>query len=134
MHRSPSSCPVCGGDLIVTSLACRECDTRLEGRFEHSAFSQLNEEQLAFVELFVRNEGKITRMEADMELSYPTIRNRLMEIIRALGYEPGEDEFAGLSDEERKRILDDLDAGKINYEEALRLIQVPDSLSGKEGN
>jgi hypothetical protein len=46
-----------------------------------------------------------------------------MEIIRALGYEPGEDEFAGLSDEERKRILDDLDAGKIKYEEALRLIQ-----------
>lgn len=123
MHRSPSSCPVCGGDLLVTSLACRECDTRLEGRFENSAFSQLSEEQLAFVELFIRNEGKITRMEADMELSYPTIRNRLMEIIRALGYEPGEDEFAGLNDEERKRILDDLDAGKINYEEALRLIE-----------
>jgi hypothetical protein len=123
MHRSPSSCPVCGGDLVVTSLVCRECDTRLEGHFEHSAFSQLNEDQLAFVELFVRNEGKLTRMEADMELSYPTIRNRLMEIIRALGYEPGEDEFAGLSDEERKRILDDLDTGKIKYEEALRLIQ-----------
>jgi hypothetical protein len=63
-------------------------------------------------------------MEVDMELSYPTIRNRLHEVIRALGYEPGEDdEFAGLSDEERKRILDDLDTGKINYEEALRLIQ-----------
>ncbi|HLD94253.1 MAG TPA: DUF2089 domain-containing protein [Anaerolineales bacterium] len=123
MHRSPTSCPVCGGDLIVTSLACRECDTRLEGRFENSTFSQLNDEQLAFVELFIKNEGKITRMEADLELSYPTIRNRLMEIIRALGYEPGEDEFAGLSDEERKRILDDLDAGKINYEEALHLIQ-----------
>ena len=75
------------------------------------------------MELFVRTEGKITRMETDMELSYPTIRNRLLEIIRALGYEPGEDEFAGLSDEERKHILDDLDAGKINYEEALRLIQ-----------
>jgi hypothetical protein len=123
MHRSPSSCPVCGGDLIVTSLVCRECDTRLEGRFETRAFSHLTEEQLNFVELFVRNEGKITRMEQDMELSYPTIRNRLLEIIRALGYEPGEDEFAGLSDEERKGILDDLDAGKINYEEALRLIQ-----------
>lgn len=128
MHRHPSACPVCGGDLIVTSLVCRECDTRLEGRFEPGAFSQLNEEQLAFVELFIRNEGKITRMEADMGLSYPTIRNRLMEIIRALGYEPGEDEFAGLSDEERKRILDDLDRGVINYEEALRLIQE------KEGN
>jgi hypothetical protein len=109
--------------LLVTHLACRECDTRLEGRFQSGGFSQLTEEQLAFVELFVRNEGKITRMEADLSLSYPTIRNRLMDIIRAMGFEPGEDEFAGLSDEERKRILDDLNRGAINYEQALRLIQ-----------
>ncbi len=128
MHSVPHACPVCGGELLVSSLVCRECDTRIEGRFENSTFAQLNEEQLAFVELFIRNEGKITRMEADMSLSYPTIRNRLMEVIRAMGYEPDEDEFAGLNDEERKQILDDLDAGKINYDEALRLIQE------KEGN
>jgi len=114
--------------LAVTSLHCHECDTTLQGRFQGGAFSQLNEEQLAFVELFIRNEGKITRMEDDLGLSYPTIRNRLLEVIRALGYEPGEDEFAGLSDEERKGILDDLDRGVINYEEALRRIQE------KEGN
>ena len=128
MHRIPSDCPICGGELAVTSLHCRECDTILQGRFQGGAFSQLNEEQLAFVELFIRNEGKITRMEVDLGLSYPTIRNRLLEVIRALGYEPGEDEFAGLSDEERKGILDDLDRGVINYEEALRRIQE------KEGN
>ncbi|QYK50442.1 MAG: DUF2089 domain-containing protein [Anaerolineales bacterium] len=123
MHHAPNTCPVCSGELVITSLRCRECDTALQGRFASGAFSQLNEEQLAFVELFVRNEGKITRMEADLSLSYPTIRNRLMEVIRALGYEPGEDEFAGLSEGERKRIVDDLERGKISYEEALRLIQ-----------
>ncbi len=128
MHNVPSACPVCGGQLLVTSMHCRECDTTLQGRFTSGAFSRLNEEQLAFVELFVRNEGKITRMEADLSLSYPTIRNRLLGVIRALGYEPGEDEFAGLSDEERKKILDDLERGAINYDEALRLIQE------KEGN
>jgi hypothetical protein len=67
-------------------------------------------------------------MEADLNLSYPTIRNRLLEVIRALGYEPGEDEFAGLSDEARKQILDDLESGAIEYDEALRRIQE------KEGN
>lgn len=123
MHHAPNTCPVCSGELVITSLRCRECDTALQGRFASGAFSQLNEEQLAFVELFVRNEGKITRMEADLSLSYPTIRNRLLEVIRALGYEPGEDEFAGLSEGERKRIVDDLERGKISYEEALRLIQ-----------
>lgn len=123
MPHAPSACPVCGGELVVTSLHCRECETSLQGRFSSGPFSQLNEEQLAFVELFVRNEGKITRMEADLNLSYPTIRNRLLDVIRALGYEPGEDEFAGLSDEERKRILDDLESGAIDYDEALRRIQ-----------
>ncbi len=123
MHHTPNACPVCNGELVITSLRCRECDTSLQGRFASGPFSQLNEEQLAFVELFVRNEGKITRMEADLKLSYPTIRNRLMEVIRALGFEPGEDEFAGLSEDDRKRIVDDLERGKISYDEALRLIQ-----------
>jgi len=127
MHRLPNECPVCGGELLVTTLRCHECDTKLEGRFFTGTFSQLNEEQLNFVELFVRNEGKITRMEEDMGLSYPTIRNRLNAVIRAMGFEPGEDEFSGLSEEERKQILDDLDNGKIDYEEALRLIEAKES-------
>jgi hypothetical protein len=123
VHRIPNDCPVCGGELVVTAIRCRECDTALEGRFSGGAFNQLNEEQLAFVELFIKNEGKITRMENDLQLSYPTIRNRLLEVIRALGYEPGEDEFAGLSDEQRKKILDDLDQGAIDYQTALKRIQ-----------
>lgn len=123
MHHAPATCPVCSGELVVTSLRCRECDTSLQGRFASAAFSQLTDEQLAFVELFVRNEGKITRMEADLKLSYPTIRNRLLDIIRALGYEPGEDEFVGLSEEERKRIVDDLERGEISYDEAMQRIQ-----------
>ncbi len=58
-----------------------------------------------------------------MGLSYPTIRNRLHEVIRALGYEPNEDEFSGLKEDERKKILDDLENGTIDYQEALRLIE-----------
>ncbi len=28
-------------------------------------------------------------MEEELNLSYPTLRNRLFEVIRALGFEPG---------------------------------------------
>ena len=123
MHRLPSECPVCGGEFVLTTVQCRECDTVINGRFQTGAFSQVSEEQLAFIELFVRNEGKINRMESDLGLSYPTIRNRLHEVIRSLGYEPNEDEFAGLSENDRKKILDDLEKGEIDYGEALRLIE-----------
>ena len=123
MHRLPSECPVCGGAFVLTTVQCRECDTVMNGRFQTGAFSHVSEEQLAFIELFVRNEGKINRMESDLGLSYPTIRNRLHEVILALGYEPNVDEFAGLSENDRKKILDDLEKGDIDYTEALRLIE-----------
>jgi len=124
MNKLPTVCPLCGGEVTVTRLHCRDCDTTFDGRFESGIFSQLNSEQLAFVMLFVRCEGKITRMEDELNLSYPTIRNRLHEVIRALGYEPGiSDESPGLSDEERREILEDLDRGLIDAEKAMRLLQ-----------
>jgi len=124
MNILPTRCPLCGGEITVTRLYCQDCDTTIEGRFTGGPFSQLTQEQLSFVETFIRCEGKITRMEAELDLSYPTIRNRLHEVIRALGYEPGgEETLPGLSDTERQRILEDLDKGLIGAEEAMRLLQ-----------
>ncbi len=123
MHTIPHECPVCHGELLVSRLVCRECETAIEGRFESGPFARLNEEQLHFVEAFVRNEGKITRMEEEFSLSYPTIRSRLHEVIRALGYEPGKDSAVALTEEERRKILEDLDSGKISSEEAMRMLE-----------
>ncbi len=122
MHPIPGECPVCGGELLVTRLACRECDTALEGRFITGPFAQLSSEQLEFLEVFVKNEGKITHMEKDLGLSYPTIRNRLHEIIRALGYDPGKEDPSTLTEEERRQILEDLNQGKITSEEAMHML------------
>ncbi len=123
MDYSLTRCPVCQGELTVTRLTCSTCDIAIEGHFRLGRFSQLSAEQLDFVELFVRCEGKITRMESELGLSYPTIRNRLHEVIRALGYEPGKEESATVSDEERRRILEELDAGAITAEEALKALR-----------
>lgn len=123
MQTLPNKCPFCGGEVIITQLHCQVCDTTYEGRFVPGAFERLSTEQLSFVETFVRCEGKINRMEDEIGLSYPTIRNRLHEIIRALGYEPGGEEPPRRSDDERRRVLDDLEKGNISYEEAMRLLQ-----------
>lgn len=123
MHPIPSECPVCHSELTVTRLNCRECDTVIEGRFISGPFAQLTSEQIDFVETFMKNEGKITRMEDDLSLSYPTIRNRLHEIIRALGYEPGKEAAVPLSDENRRKILEDLNRGKITSDEAMEMLK-----------
>lgn len=123
MKPSLNRCPVCGGELTVVRYHCDQCDTSIEGRFENSAFPGLSAEQLDFIETFVRCEGKLNRMQEEMNLSYPTLRNRLHEIIRAMGYEPGREESLEIPEERRRAILEDLDAGKISAEEAMRLLQ-----------
>lgn len=123
MKTTLSKCPVCEGELTVVRLHCDTCDTSIEGRFANSAFASLRPEQLDFIETFVRVEGKMNRMADEMGLSYPTLRNRLHEIIRSLGYEPGKDEPGdNIVEEKRHEILEKLDAGEISAEEAMRLL------------
>ncbi|OQA45406.1 MAG: hypothetical protein BWY52_01329 [Chloroflexi bacterium ADurb.Bin325] len=117
MHLTPSHCPVCGESLTVTRLACPACDTAIEGRF---------------VELFVRCDGKLNWIAQELKLSYPTVRARLDEIIRAMGYEvlaaPPAEEKQRVA-EQRQAILDDLAAGKLSPAEAIQQIQ---ALQGRE--
>ncbi len=124
MNQIPTRCPLCGGEIAVTRLYCRDCDTTIEGRFSSGPFSKLTPEQLSFVEIFIRCEGKILHMRDYIDLSYPTMRNRLHDIIRALGYEPGGcEESSGASEKERQCVLEDLDAGRIGADEAMRLLK-----------
>jgi hypothetical protein len=126
MQPLPSNCPLCSGEVTVTKIYCRDCDSTIEGRFTAGVYSQLTLEQLAFAETFIRCEGKITRMEAELGLSYPTIRNRLHEVIRSLGYEPGEGDSTGISELERRRILESLEKGEISYDDAMRMLEEGD--------
>ncbi|MHB1356883.1 MAG: DUF2089 family protein [Anaerolineae bacterium] len=115
-------CPICNETLEVTKLHCHACDTTIEGHFGLGRFYLLSADQLAFVETFVRCEGKINKVEEEMGISYPTVRSRLNDVIRALGYEVRED--AAPSTEQRKIILEQLANGKISSDEAIKLLRV----------
>jgi hypothetical protein len=101
----------------------------VEGRFTSGQFASLSPEQIEFVITFVRCEGKINRMEQEVGLSYPTIRNRLQEVIRTLGFEPGKEEAPEMTEDNRRSILDDLNAGKINADVAMRMLRGEEELS-----
>ena len=122
MYPVLGKCPVCGESMIVTRLYCRTCDSALEGHFTLGRFYQLSPEQMAFVETFIRCEGKLTRVQEELSMSYPTVRARLNEVIRALGYEVQEN-TPRLSSEERSTILAQLASGEISSEEAVMLLQ-----------
>ncbi len=131
MNTLPSKCPICSGNITITRLHCDDCDVTIEGRFSPSSgpFAGLSPEQQQFLLTFVKCEGKLNRMEDELNLSYPTLRSRLQEVVRTLGFEPGKDEpttqtMPGprVSDEDRRRILDDLDNGRISSEQAMKML------------
>ncbi|MBI3941868.1 MAG: DUF2089 domain-containing protein [Chloroflexi bacterium] len=123
MHPVRGSCPVCGNEMVVQRLLCRNCGSSLEGQFTLDRFARLNADQLQFLESFIRNEGKLSRMEGELGLSYPTLRARLTDLIRAMGYEIREEPVPTLSPEQRREILEKVAQGVLTAQEAASQLQ-----------
>lgn len=127
MYPMPGNCPVCGDTLNVIKLHCSNCDTTLEGHFTLGRLSRLSAEQIHFVETFLRSEGTLKRVEKELGISYPTVRARLEEVIRTMGFEVVGDyvepQSSSLSEIERGRILDQLSRGEITSDEALIMLR-----------
>ena len=128
-------CPSCSGDLTVARLHCRACDISLEGDFGIPALLRLNRAQLDFVEVFLKNRGNIREVERELGVSYPTVRARLDEVIEAINRNIGHNLASSrdgarsdrsASDEtnarNRRAILEQLSAGKISPEDAMRAL------------
>jgi len=120
MYPVPTKCPICQDELLVTRLVCQNCGSVLEGRFSRSRLFQLSSDQLHFVEILLRCEGKLNRVQEELGLSYPTVRNRLDEIVQALGYDVP---ASAVDDAQRRVVLERLARKEISSEEALALLQ-----------
>ncbi len=118
IHNLVGNCPICGDDMIITSLKCPSCETTISGKFKLDKFSKLKKEHLEFIEVFVKSRGNIKEVERELGISYPTVRNKLDEVIYALGHDieqSPDDEMA----EKRKEVLKRLEKGDISAAEAV---------------
>jgi hypothetical protein len=96
----------------------------VEGHFTLGRFYRLTPDQIAFAEIFIRCEGKINRVGEELGLSYPTVRGRLEDLIRGLGYEVREEAPAPtMSEEERKLVLMQLAQGEISSQDAVKRLR-----------
>ena len=114
--------PVSGGELIVTRLECPASGVVIEGQFSLGWLARLTPEQLEFVRLLVQNRGNVQKLAAELGVAYNTARNRLDDIVAALGG-PGQPEPRAAEDSARLAVLDRLARGEISYEEAMRRLQ-----------
>ncbi|MGE0003421.1 MAG: DUF2089 domain-containing protein [Candidatus Izemoplasmatales bacterium] len=125
-----SECPVCHHDLMVERLVCDHCGSGLDGKFALSKFNYLDTDKLYFIEIFVKNRGNIKAIEKEMDLSYPTIKKMLDDVISDLGYNPDPTIAAEEQKEEesapkmsRVDILNKIQNGELKPEEAAALLR-----------
>lgn len=113
------NCPTCGRQMVVTEYHCPECMVEVRGKFEAGGLGGLDGKQIDFVMTFLRCRGNIKEVERELGISYPTVRNRLDAVIRALGMTPTADLEAA---EQRADVLDKLEKGEIDAETAAKIL------------
>lgn len=111
-----STCPVCDSKLNITRYKCDHCETEIKGKFNNEGFAKLNKEQLEFVEVFVLKRGNIKEIEKELGISYPTVRNKLDNIISALGHKVE-------TNISKMEILSMLNSGEISPNDAAKLLK-----------
>jgi hypothetical protein len=142
-HEVDGSCPVCGNAMHISRLSCDRCGSALEGAFtltgqptirrngsataardaeeRFGRLARLNEQQLEFVEVFLRCRGTIKDVEDMLGISYPTVKSRLANVLEAMGF-GGDESLSAAPRGARRDILGRLAAGQITTEDAHRLL------------
>jgi hypothetical protein len=127
VHPVIGRCPICQGDLAVTRLLCQSCGTAVEGEFHLGPLQRLNQEQVRFVESFIRARGSLKDVGIELNMSYPTVNSRLNDILLALGYgdrvKVSEPQEGSLSAERRREILTQVQEGNLSAAEAARMLR-----------
>ena len=80
----PRICPSCQSQLKVKSLTCENCLTEVSGLYELPVLLRLKPDEQDFILQFVKYSGSLKDMAKHLNLSYPTVRNRLDDIIAQL--------------------------------------------------
>lgn len=80
----PIHCPSCASSLSVSQLSCGECKTIVSGNYTLPILLQLSEEEQNFILQFFMTSGSLKEMATQMGNSYPTVRNKLDDIIKKI--------------------------------------------------
>jgi hypothetical protein len=113
-----TACPVCSGQLFVSELTCPSCGTRVSGGFEMCSVCRLPKEMYEFLMVFIKTRGSIKEMEKELGVSYPTVRGRLDELQRQLGFQAQDTATASV-----KEIIDMLEQGEVTAEQAEEMLK-----------
>jgi hypothetical protein len=125
MKRLPSRCPSCGEVLKITELTCDKCKTVVKGEFPLNRFLTLSRDEEEFLIVFLMSRGNLKEVQERLNISYPTAKSRLEEVLKSLGLSEEEKKEEIKEDEINKieEIVKKLEKGEISGDDALKLLE-----------
>ena len=106
MKQILSKCPECKGTLNISLLRCPDCGMELKKEYALSVFDRLEKEQYDFLLSFLKNRGNMKDVQLEQQISYPTAKKRLEELLISLE----------LSEVPEKRERDEVDMSNLNID------------------
>ena len=73
---------------------------------------------MLFLKIFIKNRGNLSELQKEMNISYPTAKARLEDLVSALGYRREEDNRVKTFE-----ILEKIERGEITPEEAKAILK-----------
>lgn len=138
MKRLPSKCPSCGATLKITELTCEKCGTVVKGEFPLNKFLTLNPQEEEFLLIFLLSRGNLKEVQERLNISYPTAKNRLEELLSSLGLyeekreEKNEEIFVQEKISKIEEILKKIEKGEITGEEAIEKLKEEEDERGDD--
>ena len=105
------------GPIQIERVKCMSTGFSVEGPFTTPALYQIDGDHLHLVELLVIHGGNLKKVAVELDISYPTLKNRLDQIAEIIEAEHKK------SCDKRMAILEDIEKGKLNPEMAAREIE-----------
>ena len=111
------NCPSCKHETSIRMIACEACDLKLEGEFMLPRLARLSPGLQKLAEQFLLSGGSLKTMSKELDISYPTLRKNLDDLIGAV-------ETLQKNDNHKiSNILIKIEKGDISSEKGLRLIK-----------
>ena len=110
-------CPICESDVKIKTLSCHGCETDFHGDFEMPRLARLEPNLQKLAEHFILCGGNLKTMAKRLDVSYPTLRKRVDDLMAAL------EELHKQDEQKIDDILTGMEGGNVKYEKGLKTIK-----------
>jgi hypothetical protein len=112
-----TKCLICEHSLTIQSLSCEACQTTFNGGFHFPRLARLTLVHQQLAESLILHGGNLKEMAESLDVSYPTLKKRLLELSQALVIQKEKDK------QSIESILQAMESKSITAQEGIKLIR-----------